>query len=114
MSIQNYVNEKCKNFKTKPKEFWNMVSPYLNEKSKSNDTIQLLEDDKFISEPKEVATFFNNKFMTIADNIGIDSDYYEDISGHPSFDIIGDHLQNTDIFTFKEFNVNEIQRSLVA
>ncbi len=47
-SVRNYMQEKCVNSKTEPKNFWNVVSPYFSNKSKSNDTIQLIEGDKSV------------------------------------------------------------------
>ncbi len=94
-----------------------MISPYLrlSDKAKSNNPIQLIENDRFISDPLEVAEFFNTKYATVADSIGSDSKYSTDLSNHPSFSLISKHVQSlgiTEDFNFKPTTVHNVSKIL--
>ena len=113
-SIRNYMNEKCKKAKSEPKEFWKMVSPLLSDKSKDNNSIQLLEGDRLISSPTDVAELFNERFTTIADDIGKGSKFFNDTTNHPSFELINEHMRKTEapLFQFRETTVDETRKVL--
>ncbi len=113
-SIRNYMNEKCTNSKTEPKDFWNMVKPFLSNKATSHSSVQLLEGDKFINDPQEVAEVFNQNFVSVANNIGQNSKYSTDIANHPSFDLIKEHMLSVDspVFDFKPTSVSEVSKIL--
>ncbi len=92
-----------------------MMSPYLSDKSKSNDSIQLIEGDKFISDPKDVVEVFNEKYVSIADKIGCDSIYRKDISNHPSFNTIDTHMQSLgigEVFNIQPTTIPEVTKVL--
>jgi hypothetical protein len=108
------MREKCSNAKSEPRKFWQTFSPYLSNKEKDSTSIQLMEGEKFINDPKDISELFNSKFTTIADDIGLDSQYSKDISEHPSYNIIRNHvmLKNIDEFDFKLTNVANVQKIL--
>ena len=62
------------------KKFWNTVKPLFSEKTMSTDSITLVENNKMITEDKDVADVFNSFFSNAVKNLNID--YYE----HFSFD----------------------------
>ena len=111
-SIRQYMNEKCAISKSEPKEFWQTISPYLSDKNKSSEGLQLIEGDMLLSDAKNVADLFNEKFTTIADEISRDSPYATITDNHPSFDVIESQVEklNLDSFTFKQTSVNEVYR----
>ena len=109
------MTNKCVDSKSNPGDFWKVVSPHFSNKSKSNNTIQLIENDKFITCPKDVAEVFNEKYSTVADSIGTDSIYSKELTNHPSFGIITKHMESlgiTDHFNFKTTSVPEIEKTL--
>ena len=110
-SLKNYMNEKCTQAKSRPKDFWKMVQPYLSNKSKTTNCIQLIEDGKFVTKPEEVAEVFNVNFTTIADSIGDESNM-DDISNHPSCKTIESRTKNIDEFHFKPTNVKDVKRCI--
>ena len=113
-SLRNYIHEKCVNSKSDPRNFWKTVSPYLSDKCKASEGIQLIENETLISDPKQVAELFNDKFSTIANDIGTDSVYSDSLTNHPSFKIITEHVTklNIDQFCFKQTSVCEIEKIL--
>ena len=60
------------------KKFWNTVKPLLSDKCMVTDSITLTENNKLVSEDKEVANIFNNFFSTAVKGLNID--YYEHFS----------------------------------
>ena len=108
------MNDKCINAKAEPREFWKTFTPYLSGKRKSSSSYQLLEGDRFIKSPDEIAELFNTKFTTIADGIGTDSPYSTSIAEHPSFRTIENHIENLNItnFDFEPTNVKNVQTIL--
>ncbi len=114
-SVKKYMQDKCVDSKSNPGDFWKIVSPHFSDKSKSNSTIQLIENDKFISDPRDVVEVFNQNYSTVADSIGIDSIYSKDLTNHPSFNLITKHMESlgiTDYFNFKTTSVPEIEKIL--
>ena len=113
-SIANYMQEKCTNSKEQPREFWKTVSPYLSDKSRDSGGIQLLDGENFTTNPSEVAEIFNKNFATIADKIGQDSPYRDNVHDHPSMQIINNHMRllNVDEFNFSHTNVIETEKIL--
>jgi hypothetical protein len=113
-SIRNYMNEKCTNSSREPREFWKMISPYMADKSKSSQNFLLLEEGTLINDPREIAQVFNNKFTTIAANIGKDSPYNNDVTNHPSFELIDNHVDTANVteFDFKHTDVSSVNKIL--
>lgn len=91
-----------------------MVSPLISDKRKGDTNIQLLENDKLISNSKDVAELFNNKFISIADDMGKDSQYFTGTTNHPSYNLISEHMRSnkTSTFQFKSTNVYETSKIL--
>ena len=113
-SVRNYMQEKCVNSKSQPRKFWETVSPYFSDKHKDSGNIQLLENEKFVTDPQKVAEIFNKNFATIANDIGRDSAYNADLQGHPSMNIIDRHMMTLDIseFEFRPTNVKDTEKVL--
>ena len=53
------------------KQFWRTVKPLLSDKSKSNEKIRLVEDNKIISEDKVNAELLNSFFSNTVKNLKI-------------------------------------------
>ena len=47
------------------KQFWRTVKPLLSDKSKSNEKITLVEDNKITSEDKDIAELLNFFFLML-------------------------------------------------
>ena len=62
------VNYKCIADK---KQFWRTVKPLLSDKSKSNEKITLVEDNKIISVDKDNAEFLNSFFYNAVKSLKI-------------------------------------------
>ena len=53
------------------RQFWRTVKSLLSDKSKSNEKITLVEDNKIISEDKDIAELLNFFFLNAAKNLKI-------------------------------------------
>ena len=53
------------NVLTENRTFWKTVKPFLSEKSKKASKITLIENEKIVSEDKEIAKIFNDYFISI-------------------------------------------------
>ena len=74
------------------KQFWRTVKPLLSGKSKSNEKIKLVEDNKIISEDKDNAEILNSFFSNAVKNLKIpefsDSNPLAENTPHPIFKAI--------------------------
>jgi hypothetical protein len=82
-SINVYLYNKCNNNTDtgrNGKQFWDAVKPFVSHKSSNNhDNIILMRDDEVFTQPRVVASMFNEYFTNIAKNIGSDDSFnYED------------------------------------
>jgi hypothetical protein len=131
-SIRKYFNDKCSG-DSNGKEFWKTIGPFMSDKNKSfSNCITLQNDNNIISNPKEVATIFNEFFTTKADSIGkpdtipvkeqLNDDFepsFEDISlkyeNHESIKQIKEHArinENTSMFNFCNVTVQHVEKLL--
>ena len=70
-SMNSYLVNKC-NGPTTGREFWNTVKPLISTKNmSSNDNIMLMENGEVIREPNKLCNVFNDYFVNIAKDIGI-------------------------------------------
>ena len=56
---------------TNNKKFWQVIKPFLSEKTKSRKKITLIENDKLVSDNTEIANCLNNFFSNIIKNLEI-------------------------------------------
>jgi hypothetical protein len=109
-SMRTYMQEKCEKAKHQPRDFWKMVSPYLSNKSNSSESIQLIDNDKYVTNAAEVAELFNDRFTKVADSIGNDSQFRDDLTDHPSFKLIDERMKNVNEFNFVPTNVAAVEK----
>ena len=67
---KHYANVNYKYIADK-KQFWRTVKPLLSDKSKSNEKITLVEDNKIISVDKDNAEFLNSSFYNAVKSLKI-------------------------------------------
>ena len=104
-SMRVYFYERCAGG-PKSKDFWPTIKPFLSKKgSDGGNEVILCENEKIVSDQREVCNIFNNYFVNVAKDIGNDtSQYNQDFSNHPSIEKI---LENNplgnpeDQFSFK-------------
>ena len=74
------------------KQFWRTAKPLLSDKSKSNEKVTLVEDNKIISEDKDNAELLNSFFSNAVSNLKVsefrDSSSLEKNIPHPIFKVI--------------------------
>ena len=111
-SLKNYLQEKCVNSKSEPRKFWETVKPYFTDKSKEQGALQLIDGNNLVNDPKKVAQLLNDKFSTIAIDIGKDSAYNENHKDHPSYGLIDNLTQTLDVtvFDFKKVDVSDVYK----
>ena len=63
-----------------PCEFWSTFRPFLHPKSRQANDITLKEEDRIITDKKEIAELFNEHFAHISNNVPLreEKDYGED------------------------------------
>ena len=88
---KHYANQNHKDIGDN-KQFWRTVTPLLSNKSKSNEKITLVEDNKIISEDKDNAELLNSFFSNAVKNLKIpefsDSNPVAENILHPIFKAI--------------------------
>ena len=71
-SMRHYFFERCSGG-PKSKDFWLTIKPFLSKKGSGGESeIILSENDKIISDQKEVCNIFNSYFVNVAKDIGKD------------------------------------------
>jgi hypothetical protein len=81
-SIKNYFLERCSGGPNS-KDFWPTIKPFLTNKGlRSDATITLCNDDKIVTDQREVGELFNSHYVNIASDIG--SGRSIDPESHPS------------------------------
>ena len=51
------------------KNFWQIIKPFLSEKTKSKEKITLIENENLVSDDAEVANYLKNFFFNIVKNL---------------------------------------------
>ena len=112
------------NVLTENRTFWKTVKPFLSEKSKKASKITLIENEKIVSEDKEIAKVFNDYFINIPIlNMPTNQEFecsvtqendpllriIEKYQNHPSVQLIKSKNKLRS-FKFRETNVDEIKR----
>ena len=72
------------------KQFWKTVKHFFSDKVGDKEKITLIEEEKVVSEDKEVAEIFKSQFETLVENLGINSRFMseEPVSNESVTDII--------------------------
>ena len=87
------------------KQFWRTVKPLLSDKSKSNEKITLVEDNKIISEDKDNTELLNSFFSNAVKNLKIpefsDSNPLAGNIPHPIFKAILKYKNQPSIIAIK-------------
>ena len=111
-SMRHYFFERCSGG-PKSKDFWPTIKPFLSKKgSGGGSEIILSENDKIISDQKEVCNVFNSYFVNVAKDIGKDCTQYDrDFSTHPSIQNIlkNGHFSDKK-FSFRPISENETRK----
>ena len=68
-SRQNYFRENCKEGNSKT--FWKTVRPYISNKGVQSNDFMLKEGDDIITDAKTIASVFNEYFISITNEIGM-------------------------------------------
>ena len=59
------------NFVTDKKKFWTITKPAFTEKGKTHEKIILIEEDRIISDSKQIAELMNDYFINITQSLNI-------------------------------------------
>ena len=95
---------------TNSKKFWATVKPFFSNKIKSTECITLEENGKIISIDKELARIFNDFFVNIVPNLGINTNHSflinTDNESDPIEKAIGKYKNHPSIISIKKFMEN--------
>ena len=118
--LVNVVQEVQKNQK-----FWKTIKPFLTSKQPTNNNIILKEDDKIITDEREICDIFNDYFSPVAMDIGFKDDIPDDFltadgfarlidkhCNHPSIIKIREHIQTQRYFYFTTVNDKHIEKNM--
>ena len=108
-SIREYFEKNCVNNQKNSKHFWDVIKPFITDKTKSNyQNIMLYEGNSLISDPHQVANTFNKYFINVTDDTR-ESEYVSNMEvneiishyeNHPSIKLINDNQTNAQSFNF--------------
>ena len=105
---------------TDNKKFWKRVKLLLGNKIKENPNIALVENNDLITDEKSLAETFNDYFVNVVSNLGInildnktgkgdDSNY----NNHPSIITIKQHIKDkNNVFSFRKLTKDEISSAI--
>ena len=119
-SQATYFSERCEGG-AKNQKFWKTIKPFLTSKQPSSNNIILKEDDKIITDEREICDIFNDYFFHVAMDIGFKDDIPDDFqtadgfariidkhSNHPSVTKIKENVQTQHYFNFTAVNDKDI------
>ena len=94
-----------------PRDFWSTLRPFLHTKSRQANDIILKEEDRIITDKKEIAELFNEHFVHIADNVPLreEEDYGEDFANHPSIKAIFENRGTDELACFSFHRTSKLQ-----
>ena len=121
-SQATYFSERCAGG-VKNQKFWKTIKPFLTSKQPTNNNIILKEDDKIITDEREICDIFNDYFSHVAMDIGFKDDIPDDFltaddfgriigkhCNHPSIIKIREHIQTQHYFYFTTVNDKHIEK----
>ena len=102
------------------KRFWKRVKPLFGNKIKGNPNIALAESNDLITDEKSLAETFNNYFVNVVSNLGInildEKSGKGDVSNydnHPRIITIKQHITDKiKVFSFRKFTKDEISSAI--
>ena len=124
---RNYYNNLDLTVFEDSRKFWQNIKPLFSDKEVKNRNIIIIEDDKVISDKKELAEKFNDFFIEAVENLEIEhfaSDFEENnigndddaisriirkYSSHPSILKIKENVKVENKFEFVDMTSNEIE-----
>ena len=83
-SQATYFSERCEGG-VKNQKFWKTIKPFLTSKQPSSNSIILKEDDKIITDEREICDIFNDYFSNVAMDIGFKDDIPADFQTADGF-----------------------------
>ena len=93
----------------KSDNFWKTIKPYLSKKNvNSNSKIILSENNKLVTDQKEVCEIFNDFFVNVADSIGQGTSF--DSETHPSICKIKENKKEEKSFNFSYIDENKVSK----
>ena len=105
---------------TDNKKFWKRVKPFFGNKIKGNPNIALVENNDLITDEKLLAETFNDCFVNVVANLGIN--FLDDKSGkgdvsnydnHPSIIIIKQCIADKKkVFSFRKVTKDELSSAI--
>ena len=121
-AIKDYILSKCRPGASQ-KDFWDIVGPFMANKSKSQRNIILREDDSIISDQSELCELFSVFFATSASEIGqpdvidmSEKDFLYNIvdrhKDHKSILAIKNNHKDLSIFDFKPVDATYVEKIL--
>ena len=121
-SQATYFSERCAGG-VKNQKFWKAIKPFLTSKQPTNNNIILKEDDKIITDEREICDIFNDYFSHVAMDIGFKDDIPDDFltaddfariidkhCNHPSIIKIREHIKTQHYFYFTAVNDKHIEK----
>ena len=94
----------------KTADFWKTIKPYLSKKSgKGQNSIVLKENNKIVTNEKEVADISNDFFVNVTKDIG--QNYTFDRENHPSINKILDQNFGTGVFNFRPTDQKTVSKN---
>ena len=111
-SIKLYFFERCGGG-PKSKDFWPTIKPFLSSKSAKYDCDIILLEKDLISDQKEVSCVLNDFYINIAQEIGINAQWYE-LDTHPSILAFNENspAEGYPTFDFKPVNQLTVTKAL--
>ena len=91
-----YLGQKCLDAK-QSNDFWKTFKPYLSNKQIENSQITLKENDKIINKPEEVCRILSDYYANIANEIGGEAEYFEDVNVNSVKDAIEKYSDHTSV-----------------
>ena len=109
-STNTYFQERCLGG-SKSENFWKTIKPYLSKKNvNSNTKIILSENNKLITNQKEISKVFNDFFINVADSIGQGISF--DSTTHPSIYKIKENNTDEKSFNFSMIDEGQISKHI--
>ncbi len=121
-AVRDHVSRKCSEGAKGGREFWQVVGPFVNSKSSKNNSshIDLIKDDKVISDQTKVCNILNTHFINKPANIGNSSAYQlcgplqqGSLSNHPSVLTINQKANKVN-FSFQHVQQGTVRTSIKA
>ena len=123
-SIKKYFDDRCApNARGSGREFWDTIRPFICDSKSSASEITLVEEDRVVNNPSDVAEMLNEHFINTATSnsesldvreMSID-DIAEHYANHPSVDTIRQIMSThqTDPIHFCEVTQYEVKKKLI-